>query len=131
MVICQGEPDLSKLKTGVTEYKDTETQTRNLGELFREAKSNQSFMRSKDSKKPPFDTGIKNLKLSYTKQCRQGFQWRYSYVDEDGKRKTIVRVNLWALIEEVARRKLEWKIINEKNAQKTAEKAGLQYWEIL
>ena len=40
--------------------------------------------------------------------CKQGFTWVYSYL-ENGKRKTIERVDLHNLEKEVKNRGLEWK----------------------
>ena len=44
------------------------------------------------------------------KKCKQGFMWRYTYYDEEeGKPKSISRVNIEELEKEVKSRGLKWK----------------------
>ena len=127
-MIHGGEPELNRLKSGISENNKT-VATKNLGELFREARAKHSFNKS-NSIKVPFSTGIDNLTLYRNKHTKQGFQWRYSYKDGKGRRRSIVRANLLSLIDEVTRRNLKWRINDEEKARKTAKKAGIKFWEI-
>lgn len=129
MINAGGEADTTRLKTGISENKQ-HTETRNLGELFKEAKS-RSFCQTKKQKRKTFHTGISYLNLVWNKQCKQGFQWRYTYRDGRNKKRSIVRVDLLELKEEVLNRGLEWNVTSYKYAKQTAKKAKIKMNQLI
>lgn len=132
MQFVGGQTDVHRLQSSVSTDKEEKQQTRNLGELFREAQR-RSFKNTKKRKtgKRRFNTGIGFLYLAESKQYKQGFQWRYVYVDENDKKRSISRVNLLELKDEVFKRGLEWNILDKRQVAKTAEKAGVGVNQLL
>lgn len=55
-------------------------------------------------------TGYYRVHKHKDKSCKQGFYWKYVYKD-NGKLKTISRVNISDLEKEVKKRQLEWRIL--------------------
>ena len=43
--------------------------------------------------------------------CKQGFKWKYQYIDEDGKQKAIYSVDIDKLKQKVLDKGLEWEKI--------------------
>ena len=54
-------------------------------------------------------TGYYRVTKTQCKGCKQGFIWRYVYIDENGKRKQIRVVDIKKLEEKVKARGLEWR----------------------
>lgn len=63
-----------------------------------------SFNRSKTTT----NTGYYCVSKKKSKNCRQGFIWQYRYTDENGKRKTLMSVDLDKLKEKVLKNNLKW-----------------------
>lgn len=63
-------------------------------------------------------TGFFRVSTQKDKTCTKGFMWTYRY-RVNGKQKVIRRVSLKSLEEEVKRRGLEWKILDEDKARET------------
>lgn len=63
-------------------------------------------------------TGFFRVGTQKDKTCTKGFLWTYRY-RVNGKQKTIRRVSLKSLEEEVKRRGLEWKVIDEDKSKET------------
>lgn len=64
-------------------------------------------------------TGIYNVSKQNNKKYKQGFIWRYTYTDKNGKRNTITSINLIDLEKKVISQGLKWKRINKKLATKS------------
>jgi len=65
-------------------------------------------------------TGFYRVTKQKDNNCKQGFTWRYQYPYKS-TRKTISSTDLKKLEKKVRKEGLEWKIINEKRAQKSLE----------
>ena len=63
-------------------------------------------------------TGFFRVSTQKDKTCTKGFMWNYRW-RENGKNKKISRVSLKSLEEEVKKRGLEWKILDEDKAKET------------
>jgi len=59
------------------------------------------------------ETGFYRVSKDYSYKHKQGFRYRYIYVDEDGKRKEIKSVDINKLKEKVLAKNLEWIDLNE------------------
>ena len=104
--------------------------TKNLGELFEEAKIKHGFPRKKNVKRKKQRTGIYHVSLVKCDKCKQGFQWRYSYKEND-KTRFLVRINLLDLKKEVKKRNFHWEVYDKTLAAKSATKAKISLDEIL
>ena len=58
-------------------------------------------------------TGLYRVYKHKIKNHEQGFNWRYNYCDENGKRRSLNSLDLDKLKEKVLDKGLEWKIVNE------------------
>ena len=105
-------------------------ETVNLGVLFNEARKKYSLPPTKRKTKKNKQSGIYHVYLMKCKGCVQGFQWNY-YYKENGKKRSITRVDLLKLKDEVLKRNLKWHIYDEELAKKTARKAKVLYDQIL
>lgn len=70
-------------------------------------------------------TGYFRVHKSKKKDSKQGFTWVYKYYDDNKKPKEITSVDLNKLKIKVVDKGLEWKIINEENAQKSRQIANI------
>lgn len=59
-------------------------------------------------------SGYYRVSIRKCNDCKQGFVWRYRYMDNTGKRKTIESVNLQKLEEKVKSKGLVWEEISKK-----------------
>ena len=124
-----GEPDLSKLSPGVAESNQGET--RNLGELVREAKRKYGFgKKRKDRSKEEKGYGIYRVSKHRNNHYQRGWAWRYIY---KGKNKTydFTALDILELKAKVRLNHLMWRIYDEDLARKTAEEAGVPYNRLL
>ena len=110
-----GEPDVSKLSSGISELPTTET--KNLGELVREAKEKKGY-------------GIYRLSKHRNKNYKRGWAWRYTY---HGKNKTydFTALDILHLKNKVLLNHLMWRVYDEELARKTAEESGVPYDRLL
>lgn len=102
-------------------------ETKNLGQLFKEAREKYNYPLSNGREK----SGILRVGTAKCNDCKQGYQWCYRYIDKDGRRRTISRVDLLTLKKVVISRGLEWRIYDEKQAVKTAKQANVELHQIL
>lgn len=129
---ASGESDTRKLSSGITEHKQHQ-ETRNLGELFREAMKGQSTHKQRHrtvSRRPTsIDTGIRYVHIVQCSDCKQGFTWRYSKMENNHK-STVQSTDLKTLKKRVKEQKLPWSIYNENAYRKTLKKANLTREEL-
>lgn len=59
-------------------------------------------------------SGYFRVSKAKDKNCKQGFVWSYRYLDETGKRKAIMSVDIKKLEERVKKKGLTWKKLGEK-----------------
>ena len=94
----------------------TETETRNLGELFREKLRDQWY--TKPVKKRNIahreESGILGISKKYTHDYAQGYCFEYVYISENQKRKYLYRKNLIDLYELIVNQLHNELIINDK-----------------
>lgn len=124
-----GEPDLSKLSPGVAESNQGET--KNLGELVREAKRKYgSGKKRKDRSKEEKGYGIYRVSKHRNNHYQRGWAWRYIY---KGKNKTydFTSLDILELKAKVRLNHLMWRIYDEDLARKTAKEAGVSYDRLL
>lgn len=120
-----GEPDLTKLSSGIVESNQGET--RNLGELVREAKRKYGFSKKrKDRSGEEKGYGIYRVSKHRNSRYQKGWVWRYIY---KGKKKTydFTAPDILELKTKVRLNHLMWRIYDEDLARKTAEEAGVPY----
>ena len=92
------------LRTGVSEHAEY-TETRNLGELFREKLKGQTTHRQKNPnrlkgnyKKGFKISGIRKVAKVTSANYKQGFYYKFTYIDEDtGKQKTMQSTSVRSL----------------------------------
>lgn len=101
--LAKGAADISKLKSSVG---SSEGQTRNLGELFREAKKGQSIdkahrevkdKRRKQTKSSNGASGIYKVLRAKGWSNKVKYCYRYQYLDENGNTKHMQRKSLFDL----------------------------------
>lgn len=117
--LAAGEPELRKLSSGVEHSKG---ETKNLGELFKEAQKKYGRSRrkrtpkKKNEYKKPSTSGIyrvsKNKGLSY----KQRFFFKFVYDKDDGKKSSIQRKTLKELYQAVLDLGYDFKVIDESDA---------------
>ena len=83
----------------------------------KEARTNMSKAQSKRNTSTGFYLVSKKKHSKY----RQGFMWGYTYLDDNGKRKSIFSISLLKLKEKVETKGLHWEIIDKELAKKTIE----------
>lgn len=124
---ASGESDTRKLSSGITEHKKHQ-ETKNLGELFREAMKGQSTHKQKNRqsnrRQKSTDTGIRHVHIVKCSDCKQGFTWRYSRMENNHK-VTIQATDLKVLKKRVIAQKLPWGIYNKKLYNKALKKAKI------
>lgn len=81
-------------------------------------KAEKSLMENKSTGRHPNKTGLYRVYKSIHKNARHGFIWVYRY-RVNGKNKSIKRVDLNKLQEEVLKRELPWEVIDEEKAKQT------------
>lgn len=124
-----GEPDVSKLSSGISELPTTET--KNLGELVREAKEKYGFGgKRKNRTKEKKGYGIYRLSKHRNKNYKRGWAWRYTY---RGKNKIydFTALDILHLKNKVLLNHLMWRVYDEELARKTAEESGVPYDRLL
>lgn len=77
--------------------------------LHKKGKSNSLESNIKRSKKQSRTSNYFRVYKHKNLECKQGFDWRYSYYDDDGKRRVITSVDIKKLEEKVKARGLEWR----------------------
>jgi len=129
---ANGDSDTTKLSSGITEHKKDQ-ETRNLGELFREAMKGQSTYKQKNRqpsrRQRSTDTGIRHVHIVKCSDCKQGFTWRYSKMENNYK-VTLQATDLKVLKKRVMARKLPWGVYNEKLYNKTLKRAKITSEEL-
>lgn len=112
----------------------SETQTRNLGELFREALKNNPtpkqkregyIRRTKNNK-----TGIDCVSIVKCPGCRQGFMYQFAS-SVTGERVIFKSVDILKLKDKAIKLGYKWSIFDETLARKTAKKANISYGELI
>ena len=110
------------------------SETRNLGELFREALKNQPTKvqkkegyrrRTKNNK-----TGIDCVSIVKCSGCKQGFMYQFAS-SMTGERVVFKSVDILKLKNKAIQLGYEWNIFNETLAQQTAKKANISYSELI
>jgi len=86
--------------------------------IIDEEKAEKSIMKNTSTGHHPNKTGFYRLYKSIHKKTRQGFIWVYRY-RVNGKNKSIKRVDLNDLRDEVLKRGLPWEVIDEEKAKLT------------
>ena len=109
------------------------TKTRNLGELFLEARSKYSTEKQKNPtrrKKRSTETGISHLALTKCTECKQGFTWRYA---RNINKKTYVfqSIDILKVKGRVLEAGFDWFVYDEKEARKMAQKAKISFEELI
>lgn len=94
----------------------TETETRNLGELFREKLRDQWYTKpvKKRNRARREESGIFGISKKYTHDYAQGYCFEYVYISENQKRKYLYRKNLIDLYELIVNQLHNELIINDK-----------------
>ena len=64
-------------------------------------------------------TGFYRVGKYNQRKLKQGFDWKYQYINENGKSRVISSINLVTLKEKVLEKGLEWEIIDLEKAKKT------------
>ena len=112
----------------------SETQTRNLGELFREALKNQptqtqkkkgQIRRTKNNK-----TGIECVSVIKCPGRKQGFMYQFAS-SATGERVIFKSVDILKLKNKAIKLGYKWNIFDETLARKTAKKANISYGELI
>lgn len=109
------------------------TETKNLGELFLEARKKYTTDKQRNPKprtKRTTITGISHLSLSKCDDCKQGFTWRYTQ-QVNNTRHTFQSVDILKLKKRIKDANLKWYIYDENQARITARKAKVSYEELI
>lgn len=124
-LLAKGDPDVNKLKSGVEhkEYKET----KNLGELFREAIKGQPVKRTEIKKKTKAEkgyggnrtrkSGIFGVSQGKKNSYNGSRVFRYSYIKENGKSTSMQRKSLILLYEAMKEKGFEFRIMDETKAR--------------
>ena len=109
------------------------SETRNLGELFKEAIKKYPTERQKNPKRTKrrfSPTGIANVNIINCPGCTQGFM--YQYTDLTSKNKITFRsVDILKIKAKAKSLNLEWNIENEFLARKVAQSHNLTYEDLI
>ena len=124
-LLAKGDPDISKLKSGV-EHKEYE-ETKNLGELFREALKGQPVKKTKIKKRVKAEKGYGRNKfrksgifgVSEGKKSSYGGAraFRYSYIRENGKSSSMQRKTLVLLYQAMQEKGFEFRVMDKTKAR--------------
>ena len=105
---AKGEPELKKLKAGVSESKQYE-RTENLGDLFKKAFEGQPVKPSPRAVKNGVrrngvdkrGTGILGLSRVRSSGYKQGYFFKFTFKDENGKKRTMQSKDLLTLYNKI------------------------------
>lgn len=101
---------------------------KNLGELVKEARKKYGFSNKGRSIRYPVDhkkgtrftTGFSKVFKIKSPNYAQGFNYRYVYYDNNGKRKILSSVDIKKLHDNVISKGLDWEIVDKSKALKVA-----------
>ncbi|MBO5476383.1 MAG: hypothetical protein J6A15_01350 [Clostridia bacterium] len=116
--LATGPPSVNKLHSGI---ENIPKKTKNLGELFNEAKKNQPFKktrrRSKNARKILYDyrkSGVSGLYKMRDTGYTQKFCFRYVFFKENNKQSSVQRKTLRELYDAIIEKQLPLDIIDGK-----------------
>ena len=116
--LAVGEPELGRLSSGVEHSKG---ETRNLGELFKEAqkrnrRASPTKIKKKSKYEKPKSSGIYRVSRNRGLTYKQKFFFKFIYDKENGKKGSIQRRTLKELYSAVLNLGYDFKIINKEDA---------------
>lgn len=117
--IASGEPDLTKLSSGVEHI---EGETKNLGELFKEAKEKYKIQRqNKVYKKDAYgniirESGILGVAKIKNLKYKQKFCFKFTFSDEEGKTHIRHRKTVYELYQIAKELGYDFKIVDSEAA---------------